>query len=151
MVHLLTESAGDVVERLSTAGVVRRREGVAVEWLPAAARDEAVASLDRPWVADEGPLDARFRRLDTIDGAFLPRGLAFDGERTVTWDEDGVQVVAPAPADDGVIALEWGVLVLDRPDFEAPPRLLRVDYLRDGVWIAARYRPDAGAEGGGDA
>ena len=123
---------------LSSPGSVarRRREGVSVQLLPAAARDAQVASLERPWVAEEGPVKLRFRQLESPTDLLL-RGLAFDSQRTVTWDEDAVEVVSPTDADDRIVALQSPVLVRSR--FAHVPPLLRIDYIQDGVWLASRY------------
>ncbi len=123
-----------------------RRESVDVKYLPADARDREVASLHHPWIAEEGPIQARFRCLDGMTEPLLPRGLAFDGRRTVTWDEDGVQVISPAEPEQEVVALQSSVVVRER--FQGIPPLRRVDYLKSGVWLASRYfvAEDAAAE-----
>ena len=119
-----------------------RHEGVRVDYLPADARDEQVAALDRPWIAEEGPLGVRFVRLGSGDlpELHLPelhRGLAFDHEKTVTWDESAVAVITPEPPDGATLALESDVLV--REKFPDAPSLVRVDYIKDGVWQGSRY------------
>ncbi len=60
-----------------------------------------VLKLREPWIAAEGPLTAELWQLDGDD---LPRplamrGLAFDDRTTVQWDEDAVQVIEPADAE----------------------------------------------------
>jgi len=123
-----------------------RRESVDVKYLPASARDQRVAALHHPWVAEEGPIQARFHRLEAITEPLLPRGLAFDAQQTVTWDEDGVQVITPAEPEPGVIALLSSVVVRER--FDGIESLHRVDYLKSGVWLASRYFiPEERAEG----
>ena len=118
------------------SGIRQLREGVAVRLLPAAARDHEVRALKRPWVAEEGPLELRLARRDSVEGLLL-RGLAFDAQRTVTWDEDCVEVIEPAEPDGRTVALESPVVVRER--FDDVPKLHRIDYHRDGVWLASRY------------
>src|SRR5262249_822641 len=68
------------------------RRAVEIRHLPAARREEEVAALAEPWIADEGACDAGLRRHAgrEADGRPLrPRGLAFDERTTVVWDEDG--------------------------------------------------------------
>jgi hypothetical protein len=108
-----------------------------------------VAALDNPWIADEGPLDAWFRRGRVASGgqggrALLPRGLAFDADTTVTWDEDEIQVVRRSDDQKGedepdLIVLRSDVLV--REGFDISQVFQRLDYLRDGVLVASRYLP----------
>lgn len=119
------------------SSVQRRREGVSIKLFPASERDTKIENLDRPWVAEEGPLELRFGQLERPKQLLL-RGLAFDAFCTVTWDEDGVEVITPAESDDRIVALESPVLVRSR--FADAPRLLRIDYFKDGVWLASRYR-----------
>lgn len=121
-------------------------EGVQVRYeLPDALGTE-LAALDRPWIADEGPCDVGFRR---GPGGEPPRfrGLAFDARVTITWDEAGVQVAEPAPAQAGVVALRSPVLV--REGYDAPAELVRIDYLCRGALVASRYT--FSEKGGGDA
>ncbi|RMH23578.1 MAG: hypothetical protein D6696_00135 [Acidobacteria bacterium] len=110
-------------------------EGVEVRYLAAAAREAEVARLTSPWIAGEGPLDARLEQ--GAPAALLPRGLAFDDETTVAWDEDAVQVVRPAPPAADVVALAQPVLIRQRVG--GPEALVRIDYVRHGVWLASRY------------
>lgn len=110
-------------------------EGVEIIYLDPRERDIQVAALDEPWIADEGPLEARFRLSDK--GSLLHRGLAFDQKTTVAWDEDAVQVVRPAKPDSEVVAQAHPVLVRERLD--GPRELVRIDYQRHGVWLGSRY------------
>ena len=115
-----------------------RQESVDLKLLPADARDREIADLQRPWVAEEGPIEARFRRLEDSTEPLLPRGLAFDALRTVTWDEDGVQVISAAEMESGVVAL-YSPVVVRKKRFADIPELHRVDYLKSGTWLASRY------------
>ncbi len=119
-------------------------ESARVDYLPASDRDARVAALDDPWIGDEGPLEASFRRGVETE-PLRPRGLAFDRETTVVWDEDAVQVVRAADPEPGVVALRSRVIVRER--FPSPGALWRTDYLRGGVLLASRYT----AEGANDA
>ncbi len=112
-------------------------EAVEVTYLGPEARDEQLALLESPWVADEGPVDARLKHWTGEGEAPLPRGLAFDRSTTVVWDEDAVQLVKPAPSREDVVANAQPVLLRRR--LEGPKFLTRVDYLRRGVWLASRY------------
>jgi hypothetical protein len=118
---------------------LRIREGIEVRYLDPGERDRQVALLTNPWIADEGALDARLERRGDEPGKLLSRGLAFDRERTVTWDEDGIQSIVPAPETDDVVAFAQPVLV--RTQLRGPEELVRIDYLRHGVWLASRYLP----------
>lgn len=124
----------------------RVEESVEIRTLEASARDAEVARLDEPWIGDEGPLEASFRR--GLEGEPLRhRGLAFDAETTVVWDEDAVQVVRARAAESEVVALRSSVILRER--FSGPKRLDRTDYLRAGALIASRY--SAEEEGAEDA
>ncbi len=122
-------------------------EGVEIRHEPPEKIDEIVATLDNPWIGDEGPLDAWFRR-GQGGRDLLPRGLAFDAETTVVWDEDEVCVVHCNDGDGGGEG-DWIVLksdVLIRKGFEISQVFERIDYLRDGVLVASRYRPKGGED-----
>ncbi len=121
--------------RLRTSASGRVEEGARVAYLPASERDTQVAALDNPWVANEGPLEASFGRGESEP--LQPRGLAFDDQTTVVWDEDAVQVVHTADPEPGVVALRSRVIVRER--FPSPRRLWRIDYLRRGALLASRY------------
>ena len=119
-------------------------EGVEVRYGDPATVAAEVKALREPWIADEGPLAAELWR---HRGGELPRplhlrGLAFDPDSTVLWDEDAVQVIRPAAAEPGVLARRSEVLV--RGELNALASLVRIDYLQDGVLIASRYLPDGG-------
>ncbi len=87
--------------RLRTSASGRVEEGARVAYLPASERDTQVAALDNPWIANEGPLEASFGH--GREGEPLqPRGLAFDDQTTVVWDEDAVQVVRTADPEPRV-------------------------------------------------
>ncbi len=121
----------------------RVEESVEVRTLAASERDAQVARLDDPWIGDEGPLEASFRR--GLDSEPLrQRGLAFDRKTTVVWDEDAVQVVRAHAPEPEVIALRSPVLLRER--FTGPGRLERTDYLRAGALIASRYVAEEGGE-----
>jgi len=121
-------------------------EGVRVRYEPPEALASELAALDRPWIADEGPCDVGFRR---GPGGEPPRfrGLAFDARVTIAWDEAGVQVAEPAPAQAGMVALRSPVLV--REGYDARVELERIDYLCRGALVASRYT--FREKGGGDA
>lgn len=110
-------------------------EGVDLRLLGPEERDREIARLERPWVAQEGPLEATLQRFDA--GPLLLRGLAFDSRTTVFWDEDAVQVVRASPAQEGVTACVSDVLKEER--FTQPANLQRVDYLKSGSLVASRY------------
>ncbi len=112
-------------------------EAVDVRYLGPETRDGQLARLDSPWIADEGPVDARLHQWNGVGEAPLPRGLAFDRSTTVVWDEDAVQVVKPGPSRKDVVASAQPVLLRRR--LEGPRSLTRIDYLRRGVWLASRY------------
>lgn len=107
-----------------------------IRYLPPSCRDREVAALAEPWIADEGPLDAGLRR--GLGGQPLRlRGLAFDPDTTVTWDEDGVQVLRAGAVAEDVLTLRSPVLV--RAGFTGPPLLFRIDYLRHGALLGSRF------------
>jgi hypothetical protein len=111
-------------------------ESAQVEYLAAERRDAEVARLDKPWVADEGPLDCAFRR--SIDKLRL-RGLAFDRDTTVFWDEDAVTVVRRAAPEAGILPIPHEVAVRER--FQGVPRRLqRIDYFAGSTLIGSRYQ-----------
>ncbi len=126
----------------------RVNESVDVTYLPASERDAQVALLDDAWIGDEGPMDASFRQ-GFESRALMPRGLAFDTQTTVLWDEDAVQVARAEPPEPGAIALRSSVILRD--GFVGPPKLERTDYLRAGTLIASRYSFDRSMEGADDA
>lgn len=114
----------------------RLSESVTVEHLPPDERDAQVSLLEEPWIGDEGPLDAGFRR--GIGGAPLrARGIAFDSTATVVWDEAGVQVLRPADARPEVTALRSPVVL--RHWYSGPLGLMRIDYLERGCLLGSRY------------
>ncbi len=119
----------------------RVEESVEVRTRSANARDAEVARLDQPWIGDEGPLDASFRRGLEVE-PLRQRGLAFDAETTVVWDEDAVQVVRAQAAEPDVVALRSPVILRQR--FSGPTSVLRIDYLREGTLIASRYSAEEG-------
>jgi hypothetical protein len=112
-------------------------EGCVVRLVGPAARDAEIGRLADPWVGDEGPCDAEFRRGAT--GPLRSRGVAFDATTTVAWDEIRVQVVSVGPPQPEVFACRSPVLV--RGGFTEAPRLDRVDYLHRGRLLASRYIP----------
>lgn len=127
-------AAGSVVQFLE--------EGFQVDWLDPTQRDAQVGALIDPWIAEEGPVSARLSRRLFSEGPLLPRGLAFDGETTVHWDEDGVQVVRSAAADPGTLAMRQAVQVVQPQhldDWGLPKGMHRIDYLQQGVCVASRY------------
>jgi hypothetical protein len=101
-------------------------------------RDNEVAQLQNPWIGDEGPLDAAFRRGEAA--RLRPRGVAFDQLVTVQWDETQVKVVSATPSESGVLALRTPVLLPER--FIGPSILYRIDYFHRGRLIASRYVPE---------
>ncbi len=126
----------------------RVNESVKFRTLAASERDAQVARLAEPWIGDEGPLEASFRRGFGTE-PLRQRGLAFDDETTVFWDEDAVQVVHAQTADPGIIALRSPVLLRQR--FSGPEALQRIDYLRAGALIASRYVVPSPVKGDDDA
>jgi hypothetical protein len=114
-------------------------ESVDLQHLSAAERDAAVAGLHDPWIAEEGPLEVRFERgIQPRE----PRGIAFDGECTVLWDESQVLVLRREAAEATTTAFCTPVLLWERfepPKGKGPPSLHRIDYLRDGTLVGSRY------------
>ncbi len=114
------------------------------------ARDQQVGDLQRPWIGQEGPMEAQFIHAKDETPDLLLRGLAFDGRTTVFWDEDSVRVIQPAlGGEEGVISLANGVVVRDRQEFKrGPGDLERIDYLYRGVLLGSHYqrKTDSGGE-----
>lgn len=130
------------------------QEGVDDQWLDAAERDRQVQDLEEPWIAEEGPLSVRLsRRQPSAAEPLAPRGLAFDNDTTVHWDEDAVQVVRVGKASADTVAIAQQVL-LRQPkhleDWEGPERFERIDYLEQGVCVASRWRPSSEPPSGDD-
>lgn len=126
----------------------RLSESVSVERLPPEERDAQVALLEEPWIGDEGPLDAGFRRgLGQVP--LRPRGIAFDSRATVAWDEAGVQVLRPAEARAEVTALQSPVML--RHWYSGTHGLVRIDYLERGCLVGSRYMAAADGPGENDA
>ena len=123
----------------------RLNEGVEIEDLAPERRDIEVAGLTEPWIGDEGPLDAAFRR--GVHGPLRQRGVAFDERTTVVWDEAGVQVLRAARPFSDMVALHSEVLLREGFRENGPARLFRVDYLRRGTLLGSRFT----LEGGDDA
>lgn len=119
-------------------------EGVEITDLGPEARDAEIAGLIDPWIADEGPLDAGFRR--GHHGPLRHRGVAFDERTTVVWDEAGVQVLRAAPSVPGVEALHSPVLLRKGFRENGPARLFRIDYLRRGALLGSRFTPEGGED-----
>jgi hypothetical protein len=119
--------------------MARLNESVHIEDFPLDERDAQVSLLESPWIGDEGPLDAGFRR-GLGELPLRPRGLAFDRRTTVVWDEAGVLVLTAAAPRLGVTALQSRVLLRDK--LSGPPELLRVDYLERGSLLGSRYIPE---------
>lgn len=112
------------------------KEGCEVRFIPRESLDQEFAKLDSPWIAEEGPLDvAVMRGPEKRPGKF--RGMAFDAETTLYWDEEAVQLVRRTAVEPGTLAYDNPVLV--REGFSAVWDLRRIDYLSDGVLIASRY------------
>lgn len=126
----------------------RLNESVIVEHLPPEERDVRVSLLEEPWIGDEGPLDAGFRR-GVGNEPLRPRGIAFDSRTTVVWDEAGVQVLRPAEASKEVTALHSPVVL--RHWYAGPPGLVRIDYLKRGCLLGSRYTAAADGPGENDA
>lgn len=112
-------------------------ESVEITLLGPDQRDAEVARLIDPWTGDEGPLDMAFRR--GAGGGLRQRGVAFDDQTTVVWDEDGVQVLRVAGPERGVVALRSGVLLREGFLKNGPARLFRIDYLRGGTLLGSRW------------
>jgi hypothetical protein len=117
-------------------------EGVEIADLGPERRDAEVAGLTDPWIGDEGPLDAVFRR--AVRGPLRQRGVAFDERTTVVWDEAGVQVLRAAEPSSDVVALRSEVLLREGFRENGPARLFRVDYLRRGTLLGSRFTPEGG-------
>lgn len=113
------------------------KESVEITPLGPDRRDAEVARLTDPWIGDEGPLDMAFRQ--GAGGALRQRGVAFDNQTTVVWDEDGVQVLRAAGPERGVVALPSEVLLRERFRDSGPARLFRIDYLRGGTLLGSRW------------
>ena len=112
-------------------------EGAVLRHAEPGERDAEVARLADAWIGDEGPCDAEFRR--GANGPTRPRGVAFDADTTVVWDETRVLVVTPGRPQPGVLACRTPLLVRGR--FADAPPLHRVDYLYRGRLLASRYVP----------
>jgi hypothetical protein len=118
--------------------MVRVMEGLDIHDFAPEERDIQVGLLEEPWIGDEGPTDAGFRR--ELDRRPLrPRGVAFDDQTTVVWDEHGVQVLRSAPPPQGMVALASKVLLHSR--FAGPAELTRIDYIERGCLVGSRYVP----------
>ena len=120
----------------------RVNEGISICQLGPEARDAEIAKLIDPWIGDEGPLAADFRRGLAEGAALRLRGVAFDGTTTVVWDEDGVQVLRSIPFNSGqgdVVALRSPVLVHRRFAEKGPDSLSRIDYLKHGALLGSRF------------
>jgi hypothetical protein len=119
-------------------------ESVEILYLSPSEVATEVNKLQAPWIGDEGPLAAEFWQHP--GGApkrpLYHRGLAFDDQATVTWDEDVVQVIRPAPPAGDVIARRSKVLIR----FPLLEFVYRIDYLSQGVLLASRFQP--GPRGG---
>ena len=124
-----------------TARVGFLPESVDASWRPVGELAALLADLDRPWVATEGPLDARLFRHEggDLEARLLLRGFAFDGETTVAWDEEAVQLVRRAPAEPEVLAMPQSVLIRERLRGDGPEAFLRIDYLHHGALRASRW------------
>jgi hypothetical protein len=114
----------------------RLNESVHVTYLAAEDRDVQVSLLHEPWIGDEGPLEAGFRR-GSGGGPLRPRGFAFDQSTTVVWDEAGVQVLRPSEPTPEVTAFESPVML--RHWYSGPARLVRIDYMDRGCLVGSRY------------
>jgi hypothetical protein len=109
-----------------------------VRHLPPETLEDQLARLDRPWIADEGALDAGFER-GPLDRPPRERGLAFDASTTVRWDESGVQVISGNHSDPGVVTLASDVLLRERFEVAGLRKLRRFDFLAGGVLLGSRY------------
>lgn len=123
--------------------MARVEQSVQVRYLPPSERDTAVSRLDDPWIGDEGPVDAGFRRGFESE-PLRYRGIAFDSRTTVVWDEDAVQVLEPTDAAPGVEAHASSVLL--REFVAGPPALTRIDYLKAGRLLGSRYLPERSSD-----
>ncbi len=115
-------------------------ESLELEFAPPGELRSHLENLQEPWIADEGPTDVGFRR-GLPDGLLRPRGLAFDHQATIHWDEDSVRILKPAAPDPSVQALRHPVRVRQRFRRQAPNPLYRIDYLRRGTLLGSRYIP----------
>jgi hypothetical protein len=130
-------------------------EEVILRLMPPGSQAAEVGRLVDPWIGDEGPMEADFRRAIGGAGSLRPRGVAFDDTTTVTWDEAGVQILQAAPAggaggigDIGdIVALRSEVVLHSRFAERGPKTLFRIDYLQRGALLGSRFT----TEGGGDA
>jgi hypothetical protein len=113
-------------------------EGVEIRYAAPGQRDAELAKLTDPWIGDEGPLDAGFRR-GPENGLLRARGVAFDDRTTVVWDEAGVQILQSGGAKGELVALRSSVLLHSRFQEKGPARLFRVDYLRYGTLLGSRF------------
>jgi hypothetical protein len=121
-------------------------EGVETRFLAPGERDAEVGKLIDPWIGDEGPLDAGFRR-GRGDRPLRQRGVAFDDRTTVVWDEAGVQILRAGEAGDrgdGIVALRSAVVLHHRFQDKGPARLFRIDYLRRGALLGSRFTTEEG-------
>lgn len=109
-----------------------------IRHLPAEKLAEQLDRLDRPWIADEGALEAGFER-GPLGREPRERGLAFDAETTVRWDESGLQVLTAGPPEPGVVMLESEVLVRENTRPPGLAQLRRFDFLAGGVLLGSRY------------
>ena len=112
-------------------------ESVEITLLAPDRRDAEVARLIDPWIGDEGPLDVAFRR--GAGGTLRQRGVAFDDQTTLVWDEDAVQVLRVAEPKHGIVALRSEVLLRKGFRESGPARLFRVDYLCGGALLGSRW------------
>ena len=118
--------------------MVRVNEGVEIRYLSPDQRETGLAKLIDPWIGDEGPLDACFRR-GLRDGPLRARGVAFDDRTTVVWDEAGVQVLEAGEAKGEIVALRSPAILHSRFQKEGPARLFRIDYLCHGALLGSRF------------
>jgi hypothetical protein len=118
--------------------MARVAEGVEIRYASPTQRDAELAKLIEPWIGDEGPLDAVFRR--GLGGEPLrARGVAFDDRTTVVWDEAGVQVLQASEAKGDLVTLHSPVLLNRRFQKSGPAHLFRVDYLFHGALLGSRF------------
>lgn len=117
-------------------------EAVEIQFFGPDARDIEVGKLKDPWIGDEGPREADFRRGRAEGAGLRLRGVAFDDTTTVVWDEDGVQVLRSAPLEDDageIVALRSQVLVHSRFKGRGLDSLVRIDYLKRGALLGSRF------------
>jgi hypothetical protein len=120
----------------------RVNEGISILLLGPDDRDAVVGKLMDPWIGDEGPLDAEFRRGFAEGAALRLRGVAFDNTTTVFWDESGTQVLQAAPdegCDGEIVALRSDVLIHQRFLGQGLRSLVRIDYLKRGALLGSRF------------